>query len=100
MCGFLGPGAFIVIQLLAMPGLDLEYLGKIGNWFFLLVPHYSLSTGFRDMYTTFVTSKMCNHFVGACVANTPGLSQDNCWQIACLVLGKSTDMFKNSCCSK
>lgn len=95
-----GSGAFIIIQLLATPGLDLEYVGKTANWIFLLVPHYSLSTGLRDMYTTYVTSKMCKHFVNACVANTPGFTQDHCWKIACLVMGKSTEMFKNSCCSK
>lgn len=95
----LGCAAFLTVQVLATPGIDLEYVANGLHWFFLLVPHYSLSTGIRDTYTSYATTKMCKYFVDTCVANRQ-LTPDECWDIACYNLGNSTQALKDYCCSK
>ncbi|XP_044270584.1 phospholipid-transporting ATPase ABCA3-like isoform X2 [Tribolium madens] len=80
---FTGVAAFLVVQVLATPGLDLEYVANTLHWIFLVVPHYSLATGIRDVYTTFATNKMCKYAVQTCVENRPDMTIDKCWDLTC-----------------
>ncbi|XP_019867946.2 phospholipid-transporting ATPase ABCA3-like [Aethina tumida] len=58
---FLGIVAFMVIQILATPGFDLEHVAHMLHWIFLLVPHYSMSTAFLDSFTLYQTNYICNN---------------------------------------
>jgi hypothetical protein len=95
---FTGVAAFLVVQVLGTPGLDLEYVADTLHWVFLLVPHYSLATGIRDTYTTFATTKMCKFFVDTCVENRPNMTTDACWDLACH--SNATEALTNYCCGE
>lgn len=74
--------AFLTVQVLSTEGLDLEYVAEILDWIFLILPHYCLSSGIRNMHTVYATYNLCETLVNTCV--TTG-HQDNitCWLIAC-----------------
>ncbi|RZC40676.1 ATP-binding cassette sub-family A member 3-like, partial [Asbolus verrucosus] len=95
---FVGVAAFLVVQVLATPGLDLEYVANGLHWVFLIVPHYSLATGIRDTYTTFATSKMCKFFVNTCMESRPDMTVDMCWDLACR--SNTTEALANYCCER
>lgn len=92
---FTGVAAFLVVQVLATPGLDLEYVADTLHWIFLLVPHYSLATGIRDSYTTFATNKMCKYAVQTCVQNRPEMTEDMCWDLTC---HNASAVLQDYCC--
>ncbi|XP_063925793.1 phospholipid-transporting ATPase ABCA3-like isoform X3 [Zophobas morio] len=93
---FTGVAAFLVVQVLSTPGLDLEYVADTLHWIFLVVPHYSLATGIRDTFTTFATNKMCKFVVQTCVENMPGMTENACWSMACH--NNQTEALKDYCC--
>ncbi|KAK5642701.1 hypothetical protein RI129_008868 [Pyrocoelia pectoralis] len=64
---FTGVAGFLIIQVLGSPGLDLEHIAKALHWLFLIIPHYSLSTGIRDINIIYATHTLCNTMLEACI---------------------------------
>nr|XP_022911287.1 ATP-binding cassette sub-family A member 3-like [Onthophagus taurus]XP_022911294.1 ATP-binding cassette sub-family A member 3-like [Onthophagus taurus] len=56
----LGVAAFMVVQTLSVPGLNLEHVADALHWVFLLVPHYAVASGVQDMYTKFTINTLCD----------------------------------------
>ncbi|CAG9816334.1 unnamed protein product [Phaedon cochleariae] len=63
-----GNAAFLVVQVLSTPGLDLEHIGKGLHWLFLLFPHYSLATGINEAGKTFMYNKLCTTVFQGCAS--------------------------------
>ncbi|XP_076264015.1 ATP binding cassette subfamily A member 3 isoform X2 [Rhynchophorus ferrugineus] len=75
---FTGVAAFLIVQVLATPGLDLEHIGNALHWVFLTVPHYSLATGIRDTYTLYYYNKICNDIYEQCLIINSTITYDEC----------------------
>ncbi|KAB0796441.1 hypothetical protein PPYR_10502 [Photinus pyralis] len=71
---FTGVAGFLVVQVLGSPGLDLEHIAEILHWLFLIIPHYSLSTGIRDINVLYSTHQLCNSILERCINfDLPGM---------------------------
>ncbi|KAK4876910.1 hypothetical protein RN001_009416 [Aquatica leii] len=92
---FLGITAMLVVQILAQPEINLENISNIMHWVLLLIPHYSFSTGVRDLFVVYSTQENCNVFIEKCVNFTipgfPHLTPEQCKKKICQVVPK--------CCS-
>lgn len=75
---FTGVAAYLIVQVLSTPDLGLEHIGNTLNWIFLAVPHYSLATGIRDIYTLYFYNKICKELYANCQLVTPDISYDEC----------------------
>ncbi|XP_044748783.1 phospholipid-transporting ATPase ABCA3 [Coccinella septempunctata] len=85
-----GDMAFLIIQLLKLPVLDLQPLSNTLHWIFLIVPHYSLCTGVLNNYNTFAFNKYCSLYVKSCeMRNTT----EECWKEVC-------SRFTDYCCKE
>ncbi|KAF5273700.1 hypothetical protein FQA39_LY07390 [Lamprigera yunnana] len=84
---FTGVAGFLIVQVLGSPGLDLEHIAKILHWFFLLIPHYSLSTGIRDLNFIYAIHQMCDTLLESCVnfnlTGYPRLTPAQCKERLC-----------------
>ncbi|CAG9761787.1 unnamed protein product [Ceutorhynchus assimilis] len=78
---FTGCVAFLIVQILQTPTLDLEYVGNALHWVFLTVPHYSLGTGIRDSYTLFYYNDLCNSYYKLCRQQHPNFTKEECLEI-------------------
>ncbi|CAG9855955.1 unnamed protein product [Phyllotreta striolata] len=63
---FGGCAAFLVVQVLMSPGLDLEYVGNALHWIFLIFPHYSLASGINESYKVYSFNLICNTILRTC----------------------------------
>ncbi|CAH1108169.1 unnamed protein product [Psylliodes chrysocephalus] len=63
---FGGCAAFLVVQVLTSPGLDLEYVGDALHWLFLIFPHYSLASGINESYKVYSYNLICNTIISTC----------------------------------
>ncbi|KAK9882104.1 hypothetical protein WA026_018947 [Henosepilachna vigintioctopunctata] len=61
-----GNMAFLIIQLLRLPMLDLMSLARTLHWIFLLVPHYAMATGVLNNYNVYSYNKYCSLFIKSC----------------------------------
>ncbi|XP_066260323.1 phospholipid-transporting ATPase ABCA3-like [Euwallacea similis] len=52
--------AFVILQILQMPGLNLKYIGDALHWVFMAIPHYSLATGIRDTNQMYLLNSICS----------------------------------------
>lgn len=77
--------------MLSTEGLDLEYVAEKLDWIFLSMPHYSLSSGIRNLYTIWATYDNCESVVKLCAENTNG-TIDQCWIAVCAAF--------EGCCGK
>ncbi|XP_045462662.1 phospholipid-transporting ATPase ABCA3-like isoform X2 [Harmonia axyridis] len=85
-----GDMAFLIIQLLKLPVLDLQPLANTLHWVFLIVPHYSLCTGVLNNYNIFAFNKYCSLYVKSCeIRNTTKA----CWDEVC-------SRFSDYCCKE
>ncbi|XP_060519226.1 phospholipid-transporting ATPase ABCA3 isoform X2 [Cylas formicarius] len=75
---FTGCAAFLIVQVLNTDGLDLEYVGRILDWIFLVIPHYSLATGIRDSYTLYSYNYICDFFYDTCRQTIPNATNEEC----------------------
>ncbi|KAK5642702.1 hypothetical protein RI129_008869 [Pyrocoelia pectoralis] len=86
---FLGITAMLVVQILAQPELNLQYVSDIMHWILLLVPHYSFSTAVRDIFVVYSTQHNCDIFIEKCVNFTvpgfPHLTPEECKEKICSV---------------
>lgn len=86
----------LVVQVLLQPELELEDTANVLHWIFLLVPHYSFSTGIRDIYVIRTTHSLCNAAVDKCVhlviPGIPNLTPKECRELLCKVIPR--------CCCK
>ncbi|XP_050311852.1 phospholipid-transporting ATPase ABCA3 isoform X2 [Anthonomus grandis grandis] len=78
ICLFTGDIAMMVVEMLRSPGLDLEYVGDILHWIFLLFPHYSLGAGVRDTYKLFFYNKLCDSFYEQCMLMNSSFTKQDC----------------------
>ncbi|KAF5277495.1 hypothetical protein FQR65_LT03832 [Abscondita terminalis] len=96
---FTGVAGFLIVQVLGSPGLDLEHVANVLHWIFLLIPHYSLSTGIRDINVIFATHQMCETMIESCANFTlPGftpLTPTQCKQKLCEVQPECCSVTKN-----
>ncbi|KAF5277493.1 hypothetical protein FQR65_LT03830 [Abscondita terminalis] len=96
---FSGMTAMLVVQILAQPEINLQHVADTMHWFLLLVPHYSFSTGVRDLFVVYSTQENCNVFIEKCVNFTipgfPHLTPEQCRQKICKVVPKCCDTTTN-----
>ncbi|XP_057661740.1 phospholipid-transporting ATPase ABCA3-like [Diorhabda carinulata] len=59
---FIGNAAFLVVQVLNSPGLDLEYIGKALDWVFLVSPIYSMTSAIFDSYLKYSYLNICDKY--------------------------------------
>ncbi|XP_066151152.1 phospholipid-transporting ATPase ABCA3-like [Euwallacea fornicatus] len=64
--------AFVIIQVLQIPMLNLEHIGDALHWVFLAAPHYSLATGIRDINKMYSNNSLCSERMTSC----PGLYEN------------------------
>ncbi|KAL3284408.1 hypothetical protein HHI36_018568 [Cryptolaemus montrouzieri] len=83
-----GDMAFLIIQLLKLPVLDLLPLSNTLHWFFLIVPHYSLCTGVLNNYNIYAYNKYCSMYVKSCETRN---TSEACWDEVC-------SLFSQYCC--
>lgn len=88
---------FMVVQVLSLKELDLEHVARPLHWLFLLLPHYSMCTGLRDLNTVYTRHSLCTTFMDTCI--TFGESKHNvtinpafCKSVSCILYPQ--------CCSK
>ncbi|XP_050517572.1 phospholipid-transporting ATPase ABCA3-like isoform X2 [Diabrotica virgifera virgifera] len=63
---FGGNAAFLVVQVLQSPGLDLQYIGNALHWLFLIFPHYSLATGINESFKVYAYNNICVNLLKTC----------------------------------
>uniref|UniRef100_A0A6P7GKL5 ATP-binding cassette sub-family A member 3-like n=1 Tax=Diabrotica virgifera virgifera TaxID=50390 RepID=A0A6P7GKL5_DIAVI len=63
---FGGNAAFLVVQVLQSPGLDLQYIGNALHWLFLIFPHYSLATGINESFKVYAYNNICANLLKTC----------------------------------
>uniref|UniRef100_A0A1Y1MCM6 ABC transporter domain-containing protein n=1 Tax=Photinus pyralis TaxID=7054 RepID=A0A1Y1MCM6_PHOPY len=89
---FLGITAMLVVQILAQPELNLQYVSDTMHWILLLVPHYSFCTAVRDLFIVYSTQHNCEIFIEKCVNFTipgfPHLTPEQCKAKICDVIPK------------
>lgn len=54
-----GVAAFIVIEVLGSPALDLKHVADLLEWMFMVIPHYACSSSIRSTYKVYVQSALC-----------------------------------------
>ncbi|KAL1517917.1 hypothetical protein ABEB36_001617 [Hypothenemus hampei] len=95
---FTGCAAFLIVQVLSTPDLDLEHVGKALHWIFLLIPHYSLGTGIRDTYTLYSYEKLCNQLYEQCIQIAPNYTREECFReipaAASICIGLDVNYYK------
>ncbi|KAF5269887.1 hypothetical protein FQR65_LT05685 [Abscondita terminalis] len=62
----IGIGGFIIVDIFNTEGLDLEHVGKILQWIFLIMPHYCFNAGVRTMNVLSNTIKLCENALETC----------------------------------
>lgn len=87
----------MVVQVLSLEELELGYVAKPLHWLFLLLPHYSMCTGLRDLNTVYTRHSLCTTFIDTCIAfgQTHGnmtVNPESCPNLTCL--------YNSLCCSK
>lgn len=92
---FAGNMAFLIIQLLKLPTLDLEDLSNTLHWIFLAIPHYAFSSGIYNNYNTFAFAWGCQNYVDSCLRYENITNPDKCWDIACKI-----EYFQGVCCDR
>lgn len=65
----------MVVQVLSLEELKLDYVAKPLHWLFLVLPHYSMCTGLRDLNVIYTKYSMCKTFTQTCVEF--GMAQHN-----------------------
>ncbi|KAF5273687.1 hypothetical protein FQA39_LY07377 [Lamprigera yunnana] len=96
---FLGTTGMLIVQILAQPEIKLEYVSDTLHWFLLLVPHYSFSTGIRDLFVVYSIHHNCDIFIDKCVNFTipgfPHLTPEQCKEKICLIVPKCCNTTTN-----
>jgi hypothetical protein len=67
---FSGIAAYMTVNILKLPSLELQDVAKILDWIFLLFPHYSLCASVHGLYTNYAYNKACTVallFPGICL---------------------------------
>lgn len=70
------------MQLLGTPGFDLEHVGHILHWIFLMVPHYSLASGIFDTFKLYSYNSLCNTYYETCRQRYPNYTKEQCWDLS------------------
>lgn len=78
----LGCAVFLIVQLLGTPGFDLEHVGNILHWIFLMVPHYSLASGIFDTFKLYSYNSLCNTYYETCRQRYPNYTKEQCWDLS------------------
>ncbi|XP_017768274.1 PREDICTED: ATP-binding cassette sub-family A member 3 [Nicrophorus vespilloides] len=90
----LGTFAFMVVEILSVDAFDLTHIANILDWILLFVPHYSLSTGIRNVNIEYMRYTNCKKVVDVCVKMSGNInSEDICWRLVCIAQEKQ-------CCRK
>ncbi|KAK4876911.1 hypothetical protein RN001_009417 [Aquatica leii] len=96
---FTGVAGFLIVQVLGSPGLDLEHVANVLHWIFLIIPHYSLSTGVRDINVIYATHHMCDAMVESCanfsLSGFAPLTSTQCRERLCKVQAECCSITKN-----
>jgi hypothetical protein len=65
-----GIAAYMTVNILKLPSLELQDVAKVLDWIFLLFPHYSLCASLHGLYTNYAYNKACSVvllFPGLCL---------------------------------
>jgi ATP-binding cassette subfamily A (ABC1) protein 3 len=65
-----GVAAFMTVNILTIPRLELQNVAEVLDWIFLVFPHYSLSASINNMYNNYAFNKACSsllEFEGVCI---------------------------------
>jgi hypothetical protein len=57
---FSGIAAFMTVNILQIPTLELQDVAKVLDWIFLVFPHYSLCASINSMYNNYAYNKACS----------------------------------------
>lgn len=87
----------MVVQVLSLPELELDYIAKPLHWLFLLLPHYSMCTGLRDLNTIYSTHSLCQTFIDTCIEYGSTHNNDTMNPLTCPLI---TCKIYKPCCSK
>jgi hypothetical protein len=58
-----GVAAFMTVNIMQLPRLELQNVAKVLDWIFIFFPHYSLCSSINSMYTNYVYNKACSDLV-------------------------------------
>jgi hypothetical protein len=54
-----GIAAYMTVNILKLPSLELQDVAKVLDWIFLFFPHYSLCASVHGLYTNYAYNKAC-----------------------------------------
>lgn len=74
-----GCAAFLTVEVLLNPALELEDTGKILEWIFIFIPHFSLPSAIRNSNKDSVTKAYC---IKQCEEKAP-MPQSLCLKLIC-----------------
>ncbi|XP_067006390.2 phospholipid-transporting ATPase ABCA3 isoform X2 [Anabrus simplex] len=63
---FGGVAAFMVVTILAAPGIDLKYISDALEWVLMILPHYSLSKSVHKLNMNYQYLKICKDVLPIC----------------------------------
>lgn len=55
-----GIAAFMTVNILQLPSLELQDVAKVLDWIFLVFPHYSLCASINSLYNNYAYNKACS----------------------------------------
>ncbi|KAB0796416.1 hypothetical protein PPYR_10477 [Photinus pyralis] len=68
-----GSGFFMIVEILKIKALDLMNVAKILHQIFMVMPHYCLSSGLRDMHVVYDTLQLCQRATEMCTNIIEGM---------------------------
>ncbi|XP_069685343.1 phospholipid-transporting ATPase ABCA3-like isoform X4 [Periplaneta americana] len=81
-----GIAAYMTVNILKIPTLELQNVAKVLDWIFLLFPHYSLCASVHGLYTNYAYNKLCAYVMlipGMCIRPN-ACCRTNCPESGCI----------------
>jgi hypothetical protein len=59
---FLSPGiaAFMTVNIMQIPRLELQHVARVLDWIFIVFPHYSLCASISSVHSNYAINKVCS----------------------------------------